>query len=952
MKRAATLIKGIVALALLVALAAAVPWALWHYVGWPLPHRLPSWSQFTTAMGQHGIPDTTLLKALACVVWIAWAILVASLAVELPAAVRGTTARRAAITGPIQPLVGHLLAAVIVAVLAVAPRPTAAIHRPLATAGGPGRPREPVAALALAADVQPAIPMPHIGIFDTPPLPSEASESSSRVYVVQPNETLWGIAERELGDPLRWSEIYALNAGRPEPDGKTLEDPHWIYPGWTLMLPDAGTAPPTETPAAPAPSLPDLPAGVTPAIAPQNGDGAVAYAVRPGDSLWRIAQDHLGAGQDWHVIWEANRDHPEPAGATLDDPSVIRPGWELTIPGDGPAQAPPVAAPGPPPAAAPPSPPAPITTGPASAGSTGESTHRSAVPSVRAERPGIELPGGYLVGATLGLAVGAALATARLHRRRRRVPVDPRPSIAFEDPLSAPTVERLQRPRHQDEESGDANDVIFVGDAPSPGVVAFGRFEHEELQVDLRGGVSLIGDDRRFEVARAAALSLLAQPPDDTHLVIAGRDLAVELFGDSSELPGLKIAEDLPGALRQAEVELVSRNRILDQLEVPDADTLAQRYPEERFVATVIVAARPSGQQAGRLGAVLSAGRHLALGGLLLYNGPADVRLEIGGDRQLIGVAPPEHPLAGARGAQLYGIGKAEAAEVVSTIASGRGRVPDDDALPEVAFAAPDPAGRAILVVRLLGGCRISTCKGVEVVQLREKAKELLAYLLANPDGVPTERAIEALWPEVEPRAGRDRFRTVLSNLRGQLADALGELGPPPVERIGAVCRVDTAAIDCDLWRFEAALSDARDTSAPEQKRAAYASAANAYGGDLLDGADCAWVEAPREKLRDLAVGALCRLAELAQAEGDDDAAVTALERAVDLDPYGEETARRLIDLQGQSGNPDAARRVYRRLNRVLQDDLDVDPSPETRALLEDIVRRSRERAGVSITDQ
>jgi DNA-binding SARP family transcriptional activator len=231
--------------------------------------------------------------------------------------------------------------------------------------------------------------------------------------------------------------------------------------------------------------------------------------------------------------------------------------------------------------------------------------------------------------------------------------------------------------------------------------------------------------------------------------------------------------------------------------------------------------------------------------------------------------------------------------------------------------------------------------------------KELLALLLINPDGVPVERAIEALWPEVEPRAGRDRFRTVLSNLRGQMGDALAKLGPPPVERIGAICRIDVAAIDCDLWRFEAALDDARDASStPQQKRAAYARAADAYGGDLLDGADCAWVEAPREKLRDLAVGVLCRLAELSQADGDDDAAVAALQRAVDLDPYGEETARRLIVVHDRSGNPDAARRAYRRLCRVLQDDLDVAPSLETTALVEDIPRRSGGRARASVMNR
>jgi len=43
MNRAATIIKGLAALILLAALAAGVPWALWHFVGWPLPHQLPGW---------------------------------------------------------------------------------------------------------------------------------------------------------------------------------------------------------------------------------------------------------------------------------------------------------------------------------------------------------------------------------------------------------------------------------------------------------------------------------------------------------------------------------------------------------------------------------------------------------------------------------------------------------------------------------------------------------------------------------------------------------------------------------------------------------------------------------------------------------------------------------------------------------------------------------------------
>jgi hypothetical protein len=56
-------------------------------------------------------------------------------------------------------------------------------------------------------------------------------------YVVEPGDTLWSIAEHQLGSPLRWPEIVDLNYGRIQRDGGELSNAHWIYPGWELVLP-------------------------------------------------------------------------------------------------------------------------------------------------------------------------------------------------------------------------------------------------------------------------------------------------------------------------------------------------------------------------------------------------------------------------------------------------------------------------------------------------------------------------------------------------------------------------------------------------------------------------------------------------------------------------------------------------------------------------------------------
>ena len=52
---------------------------------------------------------------------------------------------------------------------------------------------------------------------------------------------------------------------------------------------------------------------------------ATTYTVQSGDSLSKIAKHFYGSANDWHRIYEANRDK-------ISNPDLIHPGLELTIP--------------------------------------------------------------------------------------------------------------------------------------------------------------------------------------------------------------------------------------------------------------------------------------------------------------------------------------------------------------------------------------------------------------------------------------------------------------------------------------------------------------------------------------------------------------------------------------------------------------------------------------------
>ncbi len=64
------------------------------------------------------------------------------------------------------------------------------------------------------------------------------AEPASDVYEVQPGDTLWDIADEQLGDPTLWTGIWERNAGDDMGGGRTFDDPDLILPGWDLELSD------------------------------------------------------------------------------------------------------------------------------------------------------------------------------------------------------------------------------------------------------------------------------------------------------------------------------------------------------------------------------------------------------------------------------------------------------------------------------------------------------------------------------------------------------------------------------------------------------------------------------------------------------------------------------------------------------------------------------------------
>ncbi|MGW3149738.1 LysM peptidoglycan-binding domain-containing protein [Streptomyces sp. NPDC001177] len=160
----------------------------------------------------------------------------------------------------------------------------------------------------------------------TPVAGTPASRATYTVREMRPAESLWGIAERELGHGERWREIADLNEGHTMADGTVFRANSFLQPGWRLQMPETVGG-----------------------VRTQLGDGAPAademsghvVTVHSGDYLSKIAEQELGDGDDWPKLFEASRGKPQPHGLpAITDPDMIFAGQQVTVPQARPGQQP------------------------------------------------------------------------------------------------------------------------------------------------------------------------------------------------------------------------------------------------------------------------------------------------------------------------------------------------------------------------------------------------------------------------------------------------------------------------------------------------------------------------------------------------------------------------------------------------------------------------------------
>jgi two-component SAPR family response regulator len=232
----------------------------------------------------------------------------------------------------------------------------------------------------------------------------------------------------------------------------------------------------------------------------------------------------------------------------------------------------------------------------------------------------------------------------------------------------------------------------------------------------------------------------------------------------------------------------------------------------------------------------------------------------------------------------------------------------------------------------------------------RNKPAKTIFKLLFTHRGqrYPKDVLLEELWPETDPGVASNRLRVAVHELRKMLSG--GGKDKSISQHIGQQegSYYFDSAVTCwsDVDSFERYIRHAREMTLAERSDEAlqaYRSAEALYQGDFLrDDPFFEWSISTRERLRESHLNALSDAAVICASQGIPDEAAGFCRKILRIEPWRETVYRRLMEYLVLAGRPYEALRVYEDCRRVLQAEIEAEPSAETRELRERIAAELR----------
>lgn len=263
----------------------------------------------------------------------------------------------------------------------------------------------------------------------------------------------------------------------------------------------------------------------------------------------------------------------------------------------------------------------------------------------------------------------------------------------------------------------------------------------------------------------------------------------------------------------------------------------------------------------------------------------------------------------------------------------------------------PEAPASSRLSLKLLGGFTATLDARPLPPFPYDKLRALLVCLVLDPAREFSRAELaEMLWPEQEGDAARGNLRRALSNLRAVLGDRNVQSAYFHINRSALRIRPD-APLSIDVADLVVAPIDCEGASDSAECRACLQRmerSAAAYAGELMAGfslPDCPefeqWLRVKRESLHRHALQLLDRLVDCCRARGEAAGALSFAQRYVELEPWNEGAAQRVMQLFAEAGQPGAALAQFDALRERIGEQLGIEPGEEIARLAEQIRRDS-----------
>jgi two-component system, OmpR family, response regulator len=219
----------------------------------------------------------------------------------------------------------------------------------------------------------------------------------------------------------------------------------------------------------------------------------------------------------------------------------------------------------------------------------------------------------------------------------------------------------------------------------------------------------------------------------------------------------------------------------------------------------------------------------------------------------------------------------------------------------------------------------------------------LLKYLVTQWDAaVKRNQVLYLLWPDMEQQEAEEHLAALLGSFRTMVRGATSNHGFIVEE--GNLLRLNTTS---DLWvdaqEFESQVSQAQDGQESGDMDLAlglFLSALALYKEDYLrENLYEDWPSDRREKLREMWISAMFRVAAICADRCEYPDSVRLMKKVLEIDPYRENAYQALMLYLSRSGRRSEAIQLYRYAERLFAQHLAAQPAPSTRMLYEKILR-------------